>query len=94
MLCTTKEITNLGFIIIPLNFFQKWRPFCEKFKTTVEDYSFGTLIRIDSDGEYSEENSMLTTRIQFYAIELSRNREGCNDGVRIKYKPSKKKKQS
>lgn len=42
---------------------EKWRPFCEKSKITVLDYSFGTLIRIDSDGEYLEENSMLTTGI-------------------------------
>lgn len=65
----------------------KWRPFCEQFKGLVEDYSFGTLLRADCEGDYSEENSILTTRIQFYAIELARNREGFNDGIRQKYKP-------
>lgn len=65
----------------------KWRPFCEQFKGVVEDYSFGTLLRADCEGDYSEENSILTTRIQFYAIELARNREGYNDGIRKKYKP-------
>lgn len=65
----------------------KWRPFCEQFKGLVEDYSFGTLLRADCEGDYSEENSILTTRIQFYAIELARNREGFNDGIRKKYKP-------
>ncbi|XP_047346692.1 protein PBDC1 [Vespa velutina] len=65
---------------------QKWRPFCEQFEDTVEDYSFGTLLRGDCEGDYSEENSILTTRIQFYAIELARNREGLNDGIRSKYK--------
>ncbi|XP_069677851.1 protein PBDC1 [Periplaneta americana] len=69
---------------------QKWRPFCEKFKGVVEDYSFGTLLRLDHGGEYSEENSILVTRIQFYAIELSRNREGLNDCIRSKYKPRPK----
>ncbi|XP_015184168.1 PREDICTED: protein PBDC1 [Polistes dominula] len=68
---------------------QKWRPFCEQFKDTVEDYNFGTLLRADCEGEYSEENSILTTRIQFYAIELARNREGLNDGIRSKYKKNK-----
>ncbi|XP_046663340.1 protein PBDC1 isoform X1 [Homalodisca vitripennis] len=68
---------------------EKWRPFCEKFKNCVEDYSFGTLIRLDSDGEYTEANSILTTRIQFFAVELARNREGYNDGIRTKYKPGK-----
>ncbi|XP_054258163.1 protein PBDC1 [Macrosteles quadrilineatus] len=73
---------------------EKWRPFCEKFKTTVEDYSFGTLVRVKSDGEYSEDNSMLTTRIQFLAIELARNREGYNDDIKNKFKPCKSKKPS
>ncbi|XP_017882846.1 protein PBDC1 [Ceratina calcarata] len=65
----------------------KWRPFCEQFKDVVEDYSFGTLLRADCEGDYSEENSILTTRIQFYAVELARNREGHNDDIRRKYKP-------
>ncbi|EZA48086.1 hypothetical protein X777_14195, partial [Ooceraea biroi] len=65
----------------------KWRSFCEQFKDIVEDYSFGTLLRADCTEDYSEKNSILTTRIQFYAIELARNREGLNDGIRGKYKP-------
>ncbi|XP_012283541.1 protein PBDC1 [Orussus abietinus] len=65
----------------------KWRPFCEQFKGIVEDYSFGTLLRADCKGDYSEQNSILTTRIQFYAIELARNREGLNDCIRDLYKP-------
>lgn len=64
-----------------------WRPFCERFKDVVEDYSFGTLVRADCEGEYSQQNSILTSRIQFYAIELARNREGLNDNIRGKYKP-------
>ncbi|XP_018398705.1 PREDICTED: protein PBDC1 [Cyphomyrmex costatus] len=67
----------------------KWRFFCEQFKDVVEDYSFGTLLRADCTGDYSEQNSILTTRIQFYAIELARNREGFNDGVREKYKSNR-----
>ncbi|KAF2893313.1 hypothetical protein ILUMI_12869 [Ignelater luminosus] len=60
----------------------KWRPFCERFKNVIEDYSFGTLLRADASKEYDEQNSMLVTRIQFYAIELARNREGVNDSIR------------
>lgn len=71
----------------------KWKPFCEQFKDAVEDYSFGTLLRIDCNGDYSEANSMLSTRIQFYAIELARNKEGFNDIVRSKFKPTKTKKE-
>ncbi|XP_060526092.1 protein PBDC1 [Cylas formicarius] len=63
----------------------KWRPFCERFKNVVEDYSYGTLLRADSTQNYGEENSMLVTRIQFYAIEIARNREGINDLLRKKF---------
>lgn len=68
---------------------KKWRPFCEQFKEAVEDYNFGTLIRLDCTEDYSEQNSILTTRIQFYAIELARNKEGLNDGLRKQYKSKK-----
>ncbi|XP_049800185.1 protein PBDC1 [Schistocerca nitens] len=66
---------------------EKWRPFCERFKNIVEDYSFGTLLRLDHTGEYNEQNSILAPRIQFLAIELARNREGLNDCIRQKYRP-------
>ncbi|ENN81939.1 protein PBDC1-like [Dendroctonus ponderosae] len=65
----------------------KWRPFCEKFKTIVEDYSYGTLLRSDALKDYSEENTILVTRIQFYAVEIARNREGVNDVLRAKFLP-------
>ncbi|KAF5273053.1 hypothetical protein FQR65_LT04795 [Abscondita terminalis] len=63
----------------------KWRPFCEQFRDIVEDYSFGTLLRSDASRDYDEQNSILVTRIQFYAIELARNREGINDIIRKNY---------
>ncbi|CAF0727545.1 unnamed protein product [Didymodactylos carnosus] len=64
---------------------QKWREFCEQFRDFVEDYNFGTLVRTRADGEYSEENTILLVRIQFYAIEIARNREGYNSRVRHLY---------
>jgi len=64
----------------------KWRSFCEEFKH-VEDYSFATLVRLDSSEDYEEVNSVIVTKIQFYAIELARNREGHNDKIRGKFKP-------
>lgn len=73
---------------------EKWRPFCEKFKEMIEDYSFGTLLRANCNDDYTPENSILMTRIQFYAIELARNREGFNDQIRIKFKPKKLNKNS
>lgn len=64
----------------------KWRPFCERFKTLLDDYSFGTLLRSDAEKDYSEENTMLVTRIQFLCIEIARNKEGINDILRKKFK--------
>jgi len=70
---------------------EKWRQFCNEFKH-VEDFSFGCLLRLDSAGEYSEENSSLVSKIQFYAVEIARNRAGCNDVVKTKFKPTPRQK--
>ena len=67
----------------------KWRAFCEGFKH-VEDFSFATLIRLNSSQDYEEVNSVIVTKIQFYAIELARNREGHNDQIRHNFKPRKR----
>ncbi|KAG7172549.1 protein PBDC1-like isoform X1 [Homarus americanus] len=66
---------------------EKWRPFCLAFEKEIEDYSFATLVRIDGEDEYSESNTILVTRIQFFCIEITRNREGLNDAIRTKFKP-------
>lgn len=65
---------------------ERWRPFCERFKTLVDDYSFGTLLRVNAEEDYSEENTMLITRIQFLCIEIARNKEGINDILRKKFR--------
>jgi len=57
-----------------------WREFCQIFKD-LEDFSFGTLLRMDVTGDFSEENTILVTRIQFLAIEIARNRLGYNDCI-------------
>lgn len=57
---------------------EKWRPFCLQFEGVVEDFNYGTLLRLDCSQGYSEENTLFATRIQFFAIEIARNREGCN----------------
>jgi len=69
---------------------KRWREFCEAHKD-VEDYSFATLLRLNSFGEYEEQNSVIVTKIQFYAIELARNREGHNSSIRHKFKPKPRK---
>lgn len=65
---------------------EKWRAFIEKFNK-LDDYSFGTLIRAHAGEEFSQDNSLLVIRAQFWAIEIARNREGHNDKIRQKYKP-------
>ncbi|XP_068609189.1 protein PBDC1 [Brachionichthys hirsutus] len=58
-----------------------WRPFCNQFEGVTEDFNYGTLLRLDCEKEYSEKNTIFATRIQFFAIEIARNREGYNDAV-------------
>ena len=69
----------------------KWREFCEAFKH-VEDYNFATLLRLDASLDYEENNTVIATKVQFYAIELARNREGHNDQIRKNFKPKPRKK--
>uniref|UniRef100_A0A8B9C9D8 Polysaccharide biosynthesis domain containing 1 n=1 Tax=Anser brachyrhynchus TaxID=132585 RepID=A0A8B9C9D8_9AVES len=66
---------------------EKWRPFCMRFEGVVEDFNYGTLLRLDCSKGYTEENTIFATRIQFFAIEIARNREGCNS---IIYNSAKK----
>ncbi|XP_061449219.1 protein PBDC1-like [Rhineura floridana] len=60
---------------------EKWRPFCLQFDGIVEDFNYGTLLRLDCSKGYTEENTVFATRIQFFAIEIARNREGYNSVV-------------
>ncbi|XP_042524623.1 protein PBDC1 [Dipodomys spectabilis] len=60
---------------------EKWRPFCLKFEGLVEDFNYGTLLRLDCSKGYTEENTIFAPRIQFFAIEIARNREGYNTAV-------------
>ncbi|XP_035297529.1 protein PBDC1-like [Cricetulus griseus] len=50
---------------------EKWRPFCLKFEGIVEDYNYGTLLRLDCSHGYTEENTIFAPRIQFFAIEIA-----------------------
>ena len=68
---------------------EEWRKFSERFKD-VDDYSQECLLRLDSSKEYTEENTVIVTKLQFLAIEIARNREGCNDSLRTNFKPTKR----
>ncbi|CAK5076551.1 unnamed protein product [Meloidogyne enterolobii] len=65
---------------------EKWRQFCEHFKETVDDYNFGTMLRIKADGIYNEANTIITQKVIFLAIEGARNIEGINEKFKEKYK--------
>jgi hypothetical protein len=63
---------------------ERWRKFVtvyEKGEKKVEDYNFGTMLRKSAKTEYGEKETMLALRMQFYAIEIARNRAGLNDWV-------------
>ncbi|XP_005992661.1 protein PBDC1 [Latimeria chalumnae] len=60
---------------------EKWRPFCIQFEGIIEDYNYGTLLRLDCTKDYTDENTIFATRIQFFAVEIARNREGYNTAV-------------
>jgi len=60
---------------------KRWREFIMPYEKKVTDYNFGTLIRTDSKEEYGEVNSLFVTRMQFFAIEIARNRLGLNNLV-------------
>lgn len=62
---------------------KRWRDFCEKFNE-IEDYNFGTLLRTKSNEFYTQEGTIFAVRIQFYAIEIARNRYGLNDWAVLK----------
>lgn len=38
-----------------------WRSFCNQFEGLVEDFNYGTLLRLDCEGDYTEENSIFGT---------------------------------
>ncbi|XP_053688382.1 protein PBDC1 [Sabethes cyaneus] len=68
----------------------KWRTYMEKFNR-LEDYSYGTLLRADASEEFQPGNAILVVRIQFWAIEIARNREGHNDSIRDSFRGRSKK---
>ncbi|WVQ75955.1 hypothetical protein IAR50_005591 [Cryptococcus sp. DSM 104548] len=60
---------------------ERWRKFIMPYEKRVTDYNFGTLVRARSEELYTETNSILVTRVQFFAIEIARNRAGLNQKV-------------
>ncbi|KAH0610297.1 uncharacterized protein H6S33_011824 [Morchella sextelata] len=63
---------------------EKWRSFMMKYEKTVDDYNFGTLLRTDAKAEYEKDTTIFVPRMQFYAIEIARNRHGLNNWIKEK----------
>ncbi|KAJ5550829.1 hypothetical protein N7461_005527 [Penicillium sp. DV-2018c] len=59
---------------------EKWRTWMMKWEK-VEDFNFGTIIRTRADAEYDQDTTIFGVRMQFYAIEIARNRAGLNDWI-------------
>ncbi|KAK7109889.1 protein PBDC1-like [Littorina saxatilis] len=62
---------------------EKWRQFMEEFKEKIEDFNYGSLLRLNCNEGYTQENTMFSVRTQFLAIEIARNREKYNDRLRF-----------
>lgn len=63
---------------------ERWRNFSmtyEKGDDRIEDYNFGTMLRKSPKTEYGEKETIFAVRMQFYAIEIARNRAGLNDWI-------------
>jgi hypothetical protein len=60
---------------------ERWRAYIAGFEGRLADFNFGTLLRVRAAEEYGGDNAFFVTRVQFYAVELARNREGANAGV-------------
>jgi len=59
-----------------------FRAFCNRYDKRLNDFNFGTMIRLRSAEAFGEHNSFFGVRVQFVAIELARNREGHNEVFR------------
>ncbi|CAD6504559.1 BgTH12-00068 [Blumeria graminis f. sp. triticale] len=64
---------------------ERWRKFMMAYNNRVDDYSFGTIVRSNPKWEYGNEETIFVPRMQFYAIEIARNRHGLNDWIHEKY---------
>lgn len=60
---------------------EKWRNFINEYEKKIEDYNFGAMLRANPATEYGEKETIFAVRMQFYAIEIARNRAGLNDWI-------------
>ncbi|KXJ86926.1 putative polysaccharide biosynthesis protein, partial [Microdochium bolleyi] len=63
---------------------ERWRKFMMAYEKRVDDYNFGTIVRTAANVEYEEHTTIFVPRMQFYALEIARNRAGLNDWIHEK----------
>ncbi|KAK5123376.1 hypothetical protein LTR85_002808 [Meristemomyces frigidus] len=68
---------------------ERWRNFINEYENKVEDFNFGTMLRASAATEYGEQETIFAVRMQFYAIEIARNRAGLNDWIYEKAQKAK-----
>ncbi|RAL16016.1 polysaccharide biosynthesis domain-containing protein [Aspergillus homomorphus CBS 101889] len=60
---------------------EKWRNWMNQYEKTISDFNFGTMLRSNPKYEYDQETTIFAMRMQFYAVEIARNRAGLNDWI-------------
>ncbi|KAJ4292863.1 hypothetical protein N0V88_005521 [Collariella sp. IMI 366227] len=60
---------------------ERWRNFMMAYEKKVDDYNFGTMLRANPKWEYGQDETIFVPRMQFYAVEIARNRLGLNDWI-------------
>ncbi|PHH65366.1 hypothetical protein CDD81_2470 [Ophiocordyceps australis] len=71
----------------------RWRDFMMQYEKKIDDYNFGTMVRNSPRVEYNEDTTIFVPKIQFYAIEIARNRNGLNDWIYEEAQATREKKQ-
>ncbi|CEJ88551.1 Putative DUF757 domain-containing protein [[Torrubiella] hemipterigena] len=71
---------------------ERWRNFMMTYEKLVEDFNFGTMVRNSHLVDYEEDTTIFVPRMQFYAIEIARNKKGLNDWIYEKAQAEKEKK--
>ncbi|EOO02344.1 putative duf757 domain-containing protein [Phaeoacremonium minimum UCRPA7] len=70
---------------------KRWREFMMAYEKRVDDYNFGTMLRSSPKEMYDQHTTIFVPRMQFYAVEIARNRKGLNDWIYEKAQQEKAK---
>ncbi|KAL2117623.1 hypothetical protein VTJ04DRAFT_7283 [Mycothermus thermophilus] len=60
---------------------ERWRNFMMAYEKKIDDFNFGTMLRANPKWEYGKDETIFVPRMQFYAVEIARNKLGLNDWI-------------